>query len=75
MAIDVSSLVVKNHDTNEVIKFAADSLREINTNLQKAVVAENMGLVGQQQALLAVTYGILNELNQKLNGQNSINTL
>lgn len=73
--ISFPELAIKNNSDKDVIRYCADSLREINTNLQKAVVAENMGLVGQQQALLALTYGVLNQLDQKLNGQKSINTL
>lgn len=68
-------LAIKHNSDKEIIRYCADSLREINTNLQKAVVAENMGLVGQQQALLALTYGVLNELDKKLNGNKSVNVL
>lgn len=73
--ISVPELVAKHNSDKDVIRYCADSLREINTNLQKAVVAENMGLVGQQQALLALTYGVLNELDKKLNGQVPVNVL
>lgn len=73
--MNIPELVTKYNSDKDVIRYCTDSLREINTNLQKAVVAENMGLVGQQQALLALTYGVLNQLDQKLNGNKSVNVL
>lgn len=73
--MDIPKLVLRNSSDKEVVKFVTDSLREINTNLQKAVVAENMGLVGQQQATLALVFGIMNQLDQKMNGDKGISTL
>lgn len=75
MALDIGKIIVESNHNNEVVRICLDLLRPINTGLQKGITEQNMGLIGQQQTNLALVYGILAKLDEKMSGKKSVNTL
>lgn len=73
--ITVTKDIVSKYETNDIIHFVGSRCKTNLKQMEDALQNEDLGSIGAAWANLAYYINILDELDKKLNGDNSVNLL